>query len=111
MAAIVFEADCEFVLMYHAGELSPIPGVPRTMNRLLCVLIGLVLICGPALAIGKSDVRDIILKEYPGANITEIERETYRGQKVFEVDFQHGGEALEAILSLDGEFIRVGVDD
>jgi hypothetical protein len=52
------------------------------MNRLCCAFIGLTLICGSALAIGKSEVRDIILKEYPGAKITEIERETYRGQKI-----------------------------
>ena len=81
------------------------------MNRLYCVFIGFALVCGPAHAIGKSEVRDIILKEYPGAKITEIERETYRGQKIFEVDFQHEGEKLEAILSLEGEIIKVGIDD
>ncbi|MCP4765654.1 MAG: PepSY domain-containing protein [Gammaproteobacteria bacterium] len=74
-------------------------------------LIGLVLVCGPALAVGKSEIRDIILEAYPGAKITEIERETHKGQKVFEVDFQHGGETLEAILSLEGDFIKVGIDD
>ena len=81
------------------------------MNRLYCVLIGYILLCGPAHAIGKSGIRDIILTEYPGAKITEIERETYRGQKIFEVDFQHEGEKLEAILSLEGEIIKVGIDD
>ena len=70
------------------------------MNRLYCVLIGFVLVCGPAYAIDKDEVRDIILAEYPGPKITEIERETYRGQKIFEVDFQHEGKKLEAILSL-----------
>ena len=74
-------------------------------------LIGLVLTCGSALAIGKSEIRDIIVEAYPGARITEIERETHKGQKVFEVDFQHGGEKLEAILTLEGDFIRVASDD
>ena len=74
-------------------------------------LVGLVLVCGSAFAIGKSEIRDIILEAYPGAKITEIERETHKGQKVFEVDFQHGGEKLEAILGLDGDFIKVGIDD
>jgi uncharacterized membrane protein YkoI len=81
------------------------------MTKLCCGLVGLVLVCGSALAVGKTQIRDIILEAYPGARITEIERETYRGQKIFEVDFQHGGEKLEAILSLDGEFIKVGIDD
>jgi uncharacterized membrane protein YkoI len=77
--------------------------------RYACIV--LVLTCGTALAIGKSEVRDIILQNYPGANITEIERETYKGQKIFEVDFQHEGEKLEAIISLEGEIIKVGIDD
>lgn len=81
------------------------------MIKLCCGLVGLVLVCGSALAVGKSEIRDIILDAYPGAKITEIERETHKGQKVFEVDFQHGGEKLEAILTLDGDFIKVGIDD
>ena len=80
-------------------------------TRLCWGLIGLVLVCGPALAVGKSQIRDIILEAYPGARITEIERETYKGQNIFEVDFQHGGEKLEAILTLEGDFIKVGIDD
>ncbi len=79
--------------------------------KLTCGLVGLALVFGSALAVGKSQIRDIILETYPGARITEIERETYKGKKVFEVDFQHGGEKLEAILSLDGDFIKVGIDD
>jgi len=81
------------------------------MNRFHCAAIVLILFANPALAIGKSEVRDIILQHYPGADITEIDRETYRGQKIFEVDFQHEGEKLEAIISLDGEIIKVGPDD
>ena len=81
------------------------------MIKPCCGLIGLVLVCGPVLAIGKSEIRDIVLEAYPGAKITEIERETHKGQKVFEVDFQHGGEKLEAILTLDGDFIKVAIDD
>ena len=81
------------------------------MNKLLWILIGLSLPGGPAFAIGKSEVRAIIEQNYPGARITEIEKETYRGQKIYEVDFKHGGENLEAIISLDGEIIKVHVDD
>jgi hypothetical protein len=81
------------------------------VTKFSCVLIGLVLVCGPALAVGKSKIRDIILEAYPGAKITEIERETYKGQKIFEVDFQHGGENLEAILTLEGDFIKVVIND
>ena len=74
-------------------------------------LLGLSGIFGLAQAIGKQEVADILLAEYPGANITEIERETYRGQKIFEVDFEHEGEKLEAIIGLDGEIIKVHIDD
>jgi uncharacterized membrane protein YkoI len=81
------------------------------MNRFRFAFIVLILCAGPALAIGKSEARDIILQKYPGANITEIDREIYKGQKIFEVDFQHEGEKLEAIISLDGEIIKVGIDD
>lgn len=80
------------------------------MNRLFCILIGL-LVWGSTLAIGRSDVRAIIEEVYPGAVITAIDRETHKGQKIFEVDFQHEGVKMEAIISLDGEMIKVGIDD
>ena len=63
------------------------------------------------LALGKQEVRSIIEDAYPGARITEIETETYRGQKIYEVDFKHEGENLEAIISLEGEIITVHIDD
>ncbi len=66
---------------------------------------------GAAAAIGKQEVRQIIEAAYPGAQITEIERERYKGKKIYEVDFKHGGENLEAIIGLDGEIIKVHVDD
>jgi uncharacterized membrane protein YkoI len=75
------------------------------------MLIGLLLLSGTVFALSKSDVRAIIEAAYPGARITEIEKEQYKGQKIYEVDFKHGGENLEAIISLDGEIIKVGVDD
>jgi len=81
------------------------------MNRSFCVAIGLVMLCGPAFAIGKKDVREIIEAAYPGAKITEIEKETYKGKKIYEVDFKHDGQKIEAIISLDGEIIKVGIDD
>ena len=77
----------------------------------ILALIGLLGFTTAAQAIGKQEVADILLTEYPGANITEIERETYRGQKIFEIDFEHEGEKLEAIIGLDGEIISVHIDD
>ncbi len=81
------------------------------MKTLLCVLGGLALLGGSAFAIGKSEVRSIVEQSYPGARITEIEKETYKGEKIYEVDFKHDGKNLEAIISLEGEIIKVQVDD
>ena len=81
------------------------------MTTRLFILFGLLGFAVSALAIGKQEVADILLAEYPGANITEIERETYRGQKIFEIDFEYEGEKLEAIIGLDGEIIKVQIDD
>ena len=81
------------------------------MTTRILLLLGLLAASSQAQAIGKQDVAEILLAQYPGANITEIERETYRGQKIFEVDFEYEGEALEAIVGLDGEIIKVQIDD
>lgn len=81
------------------------------MNKIYWVLLCLVLTIGSAAAIGKADVRAIIEEAYPGAKITEIEKEKYKGEKIYEVDFKHDGKKLEAIISLEGEIIKVGIDD
>ena len=81
------------------------------MIKAFHVAIVLVMLCGPASAFGKKDVREIIEAAYPGAKITEIEKETYKGKNIYEVDFKHDGQNLEAIISLDGEIVKVGVDD
>ena len=81
------------------------------MMRQSGVLAALLVLSGSAFGIGMNEVAAIIEAEYPGAVITEIDRETYRGQKVLEVDFQYGGEALEAIVGLDGKIIKVEIDD
>ena len=81
------------------------------MIKLFCVTIVLVLFSASASAIGKREVRAIIEAAYPGAKITEIEKEKYKGQKVYEVDFKHDGKKLEAIIDFDGEIIKVGIDD
>ncbi len=81
------------------------------MKTRLCMLACLALVSTACPALKKSEVRAIIEDAYPGARITEIERETYKGQKIYEVDFKHGGENLEAIISLDGELIKVQIDD
>ena len=81
------------------------------MTRQFVTLIGLIMLSGSAFGLGFNDVAKIVETEYPGANITEIERETYRGKKIFEVDFEYQGEKLEAIIGLDGEIIKVQIDD
>ncbi len=81
------------------------------MKKRFYVAIALVLLSASASAIGKKEVRAIIEEAYPGAKITEIEKEKYKGQKIYEVDFKHDGNKLEAIISLDGEIIKVGIDD
>lgn len=81
------------------------------MKKHFYVAIALILISASASAIGKKEVRAIIEEAYPGAKITEIEKEKYKGQKIYEVDFKHEGKKLEAIISLDGEIIKVGIDD
>ena len=81
------------------------------MNKTYWILVCLVLAAGSATAIGKKGVREIIEEAYPGARITEIEKEKYQGKKIYEVDFKHDGKKLEAIISLEGEIIKVGIDD
>ena len=71
----------------------------------------MMLFSSQVLALSKKEVRAIIEESYPGARITEVEKETYKGQKIWEVDFKHGGENLEAIISLEGEIILVQIDD
>jgi len=73
--------------------------------------MGFLLASSTCFALSKSEIRAIIEKTYPGAKITEIEKETYKKQKIYEVDFKHGGEKLEAIISLEGEIIKVHIDD
>ena len=65
----------------------------------------------PALALSKAEIRAIVEREYPGARVTEVERERYRGADIWEVDFRHDGQRLEAIIGLDGVIIRVHIDD
>ena len=83
----------------------------HTMNKICWILACLVLTAGPAAALSKKDVRAIIEEAYPGAKITEIEKEKFKGKKIYEVDFKHDGKKLEAIISLEGEIIKVGIDD
>ena len=75
------------------------------------ILIVFLLHPGTVFALKKSEVRAIIEGAYPGARITEIEKEIYKGEKIYEVDFKHDGENLEAIISLEGEIIKVQIDD
>ncbi|MES9826567.1 MAG: PepSY domain-containing protein [Candidatus Thiodiazotropha endolucinida] len=75
------------------------------------IFIGFMLFASQAVALSKSDVRKIIKNAYPGARISEVEKETYKGEKIYEVDFIHDGNRLEAIIGLDGSIIKVDIDD
>ncbi len=68
-------------------------------------------VAGSSAAIGKKDIRAIIEEAFPGAIITEIEKEKYRGKMIYKGDFKHDGKKLEAIISLECEIIKVGIDD
>ncbi len=81
------------------------------MKRHGILIAAMALFVSPAMALKKSEVRAIVETAYPGAKITEIEKERYKGQKVYEVDFKHDGQNLEAIISLDGEINKVDIDD
>ncbi len=81
------------------------------MKRHGILIAAMALFVSPAMALKKSEVRAIVETAYPGAKFTEIEKERYKGQKVYEVDFKHDGQNLEAIISLDGEIIKVDIDD
>ena len=81
------------------------------MKRRVALFSVLFVVSASCFALSKKDVRQIIEAAYPGARITEIEKETYKGEKIYEVDFKHGGENLEAIISLEGEIIKVHIDD
>ena len=84
---------------------------PKKTTRSIAAAFALLAIWLPAQAINKAEVKALIEAAYPGARITEIEKETYKGKRIYEVDFKHDGKALEAIISLDGEIIKVGIDD
>ena len=91
--------------------------MPRRPDRIDYTIKGIAIalclwpLAAPAQALGKAEIRAVIEAEYPGARVTEIEKERYRGQKIWEVDFRHEGRKLEAIIGLDGEIIKVQVDD
>ncbi|MES9830898.1 MAG: PepSY domain-containing protein [Candidatus Thiodiazotropha sp. DIVDIV] len=81
------------------------------MKKITVILISLLVFAGQANALSKSDVRKIIENAYPGSRISEVEKETYKGKKIYEVDFTHEGKKLEAIIKLDGTIIKVDIDD
>jgi len=74
----------------------------------LCLgLLGLALAFGSAFAMDETEIGNVILLAYPGATIVIIETQIHKGEDIFQVDFHHGGEVLQAILSLDGDFINI----
>lgn len=81
------------------------------MKRLSWIVAGLLSISGPCLALEQNEIKAIIEALYPGAKITEVDKETYKGEKIYEVDFMHDAKNLEAIISLQGALIKVDIDD
>ncbi|MFT7673122.1 MAG: hypothetical protein ACI845_001532 [Gammaproteobacteria bacterium] len=82
------------------------------MLKLIWTLTGLLAISGSTVALTQSEMRTKIEDNYPNAVITEIEKERYQGGgEIYEIDFQHEGIALEAIISLEGKLIHVEIDD
>jgi len=81
------------------------------MIKLCHGLLGLALVFGSAFAMDEIEIGNVILQVYPGARIAVIETQIYKGEKIFGVQFQHGGEKLVAKLSLDGDFIKVGAEN
>ncbi len=60
-----------------------------------------------------ADVERIALERFPGASIHQIERDTHRGQLVFEVDLR-SSEGVKYDLNVDahdGKVLSVKVDD
>ena len=75
-------------------------------------MIGLTFILGMAFSAQALDVpdaiRQLVEQEFPGAKITEIRKDTWKGQPVTEVEFiaQDGAE-YEMIISEDGKVLSI----
>jgi len=52
-------------------------------------------------------IRATLQREFPGAEILEVELEHWRGQEVYEVEFIQGGMEIEAYFSPGGELLDV----
>ena len=74
-------------------------------------LLGLALVFGSAIAMDEIEIRNVVLQTYPGARIAIVETQIYKGEKIYGVQFQHGGEEFVAKLSLGGDFIKVRAED
>lgn len=70
-----------------------------------CAVVGL-LASGPALARGSVQLpaaaKQSVLKEFPGAKITEVEREREGGVNCYEVELKWKGREIEVEVAADG---------
>lgn len=78
---------------------------------LLVLALGLVSV---AVVAGETDMleqhKKVLLEEFPGAKILEIEREKEDGQWVWEYELEFEGEAYELVLTEAGEVLRKELD-
>jgi len=81
------------------------------MNRFAWLLSLALLGPGAVNAVDQGEIRNIIETAYPGAEIDEIDNAPYQGSRIYEVDFIYEGQKFEALVSPDGEIIKVGLDD
>ncbi len=86
------------------------------MHLLTSLVVGLFLVMGTAMTavaeINPEEVKRIIKKEFPGAEIKEIEEEMWQGNKVTEVEITaKDGAGYDICLSDDGKILKVEEED
>lgn len=57
-----------------------------------------------------AEVRQTVERETQGGKIEKIERETEKGQVVYEVEFTQGGKEWEIVVANDGKLLRRAED-
>lgn len=55
-------------------------------------------------------VKEAFAKAYPEAADVEYERETKNGKAVYEVEFKHQGQDMEALYTAEGTLLRIEVE-
>ncbi len=77
------------------------------------LLIPLLALSLPVLANDEEVIaahRQMLLEKFPGARFTEFEIDDYKGQEVFEYEFEFMGKDYEAFITREGKILRLGLD-